>query len=195
MQFNKKADGTLESLPAQNVDTGMGLERTLAVINGKKSVYETDLFENTLEHIKRIVGEKNYSERGARIIADHIRTAVHMIADGVRPSNTDRGYILRRLIRRAIREAHKMGHEDACLAQVARDFINLYQEVYESVKNNETIIIDEISMEESKFQKTIKNGFRELSKLKSIDGKEAFRLFETYGLPVEMIREEILENG
>ncbi len=195
MQFNKKADGTLESLPAQNVDTGMGLERTLAVINGKKSVYETDLFENTLEHIKRIVGEKNYSERGARIIADHIRTAVHMIADGVRPSNTDRGYILRRLIRRAIREAHKMGHEDACLAQVSRDFIHLYQDVYESVRNNETVIVDEISMEEAKFQKTIKNGFRELAKLQSIGGKEAFRLFETYGLPVEMIREEILENG
>ncbi len=195
MQFNKKADGTLESLPAQNVDTGMGLERTLAVINGKKTVYHTDLFENTIEHIKRIVGESNFNERGARIIADHIRTSVHMIADGVKPSNTDRGYILRRLIRRAIREAHKMGHEDACLAQVARDFIHIYQDVYESVKNNETVIIDEISMEESKFQKTIKNGFRELSKLKSIDGKEAFMLFETYGLPVEMIREEILENG
>jgi alanyl-tRNA synthetase len=195
MQFNKKADGTLENLPAQNVDTGMGLERTLAVINGKKTTYDTDFFVNTLEHIKRIVGENNYNERGARIIADHLRTAVHMIADGVKPSNTDRGYVLRRLIRRAIREAHKMGYEDACLAQVARDFIHIYQDVYESVKNNETVIIDEITMEESKFQKTIKNGFRELSKLRSIDGKEAFMLFETYGLPVEMIREEIIENG
>jgi alanyl-tRNA synthetase len=174
MQFNKKADGTLELLPAKNVDTGMGLERTLAVINGKKTVYETDLFENTLEHIKRIVGEAKYIERGARIIADHLRTAVHMIADGVKPSNTDRGYVLRRLLRRAIREAHKMGHEDACLAQVARDFIRLYENVYESVKNNEAVIIDEISMEEAKFQKTIKNGLRELAKLQSIGGKEAF---------------------
>ncbi len=195
MQFNKKADGTLESLPAQNVDTGMGLERTLAVINGKKTTYDTDFFINTLEHIRRIVGENNYNERGARIIADHLRTAVHMIADGVKPSNTDRGYVLRRLIRRAIREAHKMGHEDACLAQVARDFIHIYQDVYESVKNNETVIIDEITMEEGKFQKTIKNGLRELSKIQTIDGKEAFRLFETYGLPVEMIREEIVING
>lgn len=195
MQFNKKADGTLESLPAQNVDTGMGLERTLAVINGKKTTYDTDFFVNTLEHIKRIVGENNYNERGARIIADHLRTAVHMIADGVKPSNTDRGYVLRRLIRRAIREAHKMGHEDACLAQVARDFIHIYQDVYESVRNNETVIIDEITMEESKFQKTIKNGLRELSKIQAIDGKEAFRLFETYGLPIEMIREEIVLNG
>jgi alanyl-tRNA synthetase len=206
MQFNKKADGTLESLPAQNVDTGMGLERTLAVINGKKTVYHTDLFENTIEHIRRIVeqipptplsqgGTGKFNERGARIIADHLRTAVHMISDGVKPSNTDRGYVLRRLIRRAIREAHKMGHEDACLAQVARDFIHIYQDVYESVRNNETVIIDEITMEEAKFQKTIKNGFRELSKLTSIDGKEAFMLFETYGLPVEMIREEIVENG
>lgn len=155
MQFNKKTDGTLELLPARNVDTGMGLERTLAVINGKKTVYETDLFENTLEHIKRIVGAENYNERGARIIADHLRTAVHMIADGVKPSNTDRGYVLRRLLRRAIREAHKMGHEDACLAQVARDFIRLYENVYASVKNNEEVIIDEISMEEAKFQKSL----------------------------------------
>lgn len=150
---------TLEPLPAQNVDTGMGLERTLAVINNKKTVYETDLFENTLEHIKRIVGETNYVERGARIIADHLRTAVHMIADGVKPSNTDRGYILRRLIRRAIREAHKMGHEDACLAQVARDFIRLYENVYASVKDNEAVIIDEISREETTFQEAIKKGF------------------------------------
>jgi alanyl-tRNA synthetase len=155
----------LEPLPAQNVDTGMGLERTLAVINDKKTTYDTDFFINTLEHIKRIVGENNYNERGARIIADHLRTAVHMIADGVKPSNTDRGYVLRRLIRRAIREAHKMGHEDACLAQVARDFIHIYQDVYESVKNNETVIIDEITMEESKFQKTLTQGIREFGKL------------------------------
>lgn len=207
MQFNKKADGTLEFLPAQNVDTGMGLERTLAVINGKKTTYDTDFFVNTLEHIKRIVGENNYNERGARIIADHLRTAVHMIADGVKPSNTDRGYVLRRLIRRAIREAHKMGHEDACLAQVARDFIHIYQDVYVSVKNNETVIIDEITMEESKFQKTIKTGIRELQKViqdikKSetphrnyFTGEEAFRLFETYGLPIEMIEELAFETG
>ncbi|MCB9807613.1 hypothetical protein H6768_07195 [Candidatus Peribacteria bacterium] len=175
MQFNKKADGTLESLPAQNVDTGMGLERTLAVINGKKTTYDTDFFVNTLEHIKRIVGENNYNERGARIIADHLRTAVHMIADGVKPSNTDRGYVLRRLIRRAIREAHKMGHEDACLAQVARDFIHIYQDVYESVRNNETVIIDEITMEESKFQKTIIQGVKEFDKVEFLISNEALK--------------------
>lgn len=118
-----------------------------------------------------------------------------MIADGVRPSNNERGYVLRRLIRRAIREAHKMGHEDACLAQVARDFIALYAPVYESVANNEALIIDEISREEEKFQKTIKNGLRELEKIEDIDGKKAFYIFETYGLPVEMIREEITSNG
>ncbi len=223
MQFNKKADGTLESLPAQNVDTGMGLERTLAVINGKKTVYNTDLFENTIEHIKRIVGESHFNERGARIIADHLRTAVHMISDGVKPSNTDRGYVLRRLIRRAIREAHKMGHEDACLAQVARDFIHIYQDVYESVRNNETVIIDEITMEEAKFQKTIKHWIKEYFKMldeknKNLEfsqiipegmllgdfletnphilkGEEAFYLFETYGLPIEMIIELSQESG
>ncbi len=214
MQFNKKADWTLESLPAQNVDTGMGLERTLAVINGKKTVYHTDLFENTIEHIKRIVGESHLNERGARIIADHLRTAVHMISDGVKPSNTDRGYVLRRLIRRAIREAHKMGHEDACLAQVARDFIHIYQDVYESVRNNETVIIDEISNEEAKFQKTITAWFKELEKLfnkfiinrtevknswehspmhehSDISGRELYHIFETYWLPLEMSLEEL----
>lgn len=225
MQFNKKADGTLESLPAQNVDTGMGLERTLAVINGKKTTYDTDFFVNTLEHIKRIVGENNYNERGARIIADHLRTAVHMIADGVKPSNTDRGYVLRRLIRRAIREAHKMGHEDACLAQVARDFIHIYQDVYASVKNNETVIIDEITMEESKFQKTLTQGIREFEKkfnytfqhtLKTLaptgeekvvwpsettifSWEDMFYLFETYGFPgemtLELLREKVKETG
>ena len=130
-----------------------------------------------------------------------------MIADGVKPSNTDRGYVLRRLIRRAIREAHKMGHEDACLAQVARDFIHIYQDVYESVKNNETVIIDEISREEAQFQKTIKNGVREVHKLvqeirKSehprrnfFTGEEAFHIFETYWLPVEMIEELAFEIG
>lgn len=225
MQFNKKADGTLENLPAQNVDTGMGLERTLAVINGKKTTYDTDFFVNTLEHIKRIVGENNYNERGARIIADHLRTAVHMIADGVKPSNTDRGYVLRRLIRRAIREAHKMGHEDACLAQVARDFIHIYQDVYESVRNNETVIIDEITMEEAKFQKTLSQGMREFEKkfnytfqhtLKTLSpngeerivwpaettifsGEDMFYLFETYGFPgemtLELLREKTKETG
>ncbi len=223
MQFNKKVDGTLELLPAKNVDTGMGLERTLAVINNKKTVYETDLFQNTLEHIKRIVGNENYNERGARIIADHLRTAVHMIADGVKPSNTDRGYVLRRLLRRAIREAHKMGHEDACLAQVARDFIRLYEHVYESVKNNEAVIIDEISMEEMKFQKTLTQGEREFEKrfkevsiieiehsqwtgeniqhvwtseitLSNFHGKDAFYLFETYGFPLEMTLEMLNER-
>lgn len=225
MQFNKKADGTLENLPAQNVDTGMGLERTLAVINGKKTTYDTDFFINTLEHIKRIVGENNYNDRGARIIADHLRTAVHMIADGVKPSNTDRGYVLRRLIRRAIREAHKMGHEDACLAQVARDFIHIYQDVYASVKNNETVIIDEITMEESKFQKTLTQGIREFEKkfnytfqhtLKTLaptgeekvvwpsettifSWEDMFYLFETYGFPgemtLELLREKVKETG
>jgi len=195
----------------------MGLERTLAVINGKKTVYETDLFENTLEHIKRIVDPHpnplpkeegtGYNVRGARIIADHIRTAVHMIADGVRPSNTDRGYVLRRLLRRAIREAHKMGHEDACLAQVARDFIAIYAPVYTSVADNEAVIIDEISREEEKFQKTLKTGIREFHKLvenirKSehphrnyFEGEEAFSLFETYGFPIEMIEELAFETG
>ena len=103
MEYNRLSDGTLENLPAQNVDTGMGLERITATLAGVKSLYETDAFVPVLTLIKETVGEANYNERGARIIADHLRAAVHMIADGAVPKNVDQGYVLRRLIRRAIR--------------------------------------------------------------------------------------------
>ena len=107
MQFNRKDEKTLEELPAKCVDTGMGIERCTVTLNKFKSVYETDLFVPVLETIRELVGDA-YTERSARIIADHLRAATHMIADGVVPKNIDQGYILRRLIRRAIREAYKM---------------------------------------------------------------------------------------
>lgn len=161
MQFNKKADGTLELLPAKNVDTGMGMERTLAVLNGKKSVYETDFFVDALDLVRRIVGDEKYTERGARIIVEYLRTAVHMIADGVRPSNTDRGYILRRLLRRAIREVHKMDYEEPCLSLIAQIFIKIYSSVYSTVNDNSVVILDEINIEEEKFRITLRQAFRE----------------------------------
>jgi len=108
MEFNRLEDGKLVNLPAQNVDTGMGLERITTTLNKKKSVYDTDIFEDILLKIQEIIGRENYNIRSARIIADHLRTATHMIADGVVPKNIDQGYILRRLVRRAIREFYKM---------------------------------------------------------------------------------------
>ncbi len=126
MQYNRVDANTLENLPAQCVDTGMGIERCTVTLNGMKSVYETDLFASVLVRIREIVGNENYNERSARIIADHIRTATHMISDGVTPKNIDQGYILRRLIRRAIREAYKMSYEASFCADIANMYIDQF---------------------------------------------------------------------
>lgn len=204
MEFNRLENGKLINLPAQNVDTGMGLERITTTLNKKKSVYDTDIFEDILLKIKEIVGKDNYNERSGRIIADHIRTATHMIADGVVPKNIDQGYILRRLIRRAIREFYKMGYEDAVVSKIAEMYIKKFESIYESVKNNREKIIDELQKEEQKFSKTLKDGMKEFEKLlkwfeiafektgkkiTEISGDKAFKLYDTYGFPVEMTEE------
>ena len=164
MEYNRLSDGTLENLPAQNVDTGMGLERITATLAGVKSLYETDAFVPVLTLIKETVGEDNYNERSARIIADHLRAAVHMIADGAVPKNVDQGYVLRRLIRRAIREAYKMGYESPITVVVAQKYIEQFTPVYESVAKNAEKIQTELSREEEKFARTLKNGLREFEK-------------------------------
>lgn len=161
MEYNRLADGTLENLPAQNVDTGMGLERITATLAGVQSVYDTDAFIPVLTLIKDIVGEDNYNERSARIIADHLRAAVHMIADGAVPKNVDQGYVLRRLIRRAIREAYKMGYESPITVVIAQKYIEQFTTVYESVAKNVEKIQAELSREEERFAKTLKNGLKE----------------------------------
>lgn len=195
MQYNRIDANTLETLPAQCVDTGMGIERCTVTLNKMKSVYETDLFAPVLARIKSIVGESNYNERGARIIADHLRAATHMISDGVTPKNIDQGYILRRLIRRAIREAYKMGYEQAFTADIASMYIEQFSGIYESVKINAEKIKNELSLEEGKFSKTLKDGVREFDKIVNgfkiafersgqkvtqIAGSKAFTLFDTY---------------
>lgn len=196
MEYNRTAEGVLEKLPAQNVDTGMGLERITATLNHKKTVYETDIFSDVLTRIREIVGESAYVERSARIIADHLRASTHMIADGVTPRNVDQGYILRRLIRRAIREFFKMGYEAPVVAEIAKIYVAKFSDVYVSVKMNAERIYDELSKEEERFAKTLKNGLKELEKLSgAVDGKTAFDLFQTYGLPPEMIRDELAALG
>lgn len=210
MQYNRVDANTLENLPAQCVDTGMGIERCTVTLNSMKSVYETDCFAPVLARIKEIVGESNYVERSARIIADHLRTATHMIADGVTPKNIDQGYILRRLIRRAIREAYKMGYEQPFCADIASMYIEQFSDIYESVKNNAEKIKTELSIEEGKFAKTLKDGYKEFEKIHNgmkiaeertwqkitkISGNRAFTLFDTYGFPIEMTLELARENG
>lgn len=210
MQYNRVDANTLENLPAQCVDTGMGIERCTVTLNGMKSVYETDCFAPVLERIKEIVGEANYVERSARIIADHLRTATHMIADGVTPKNIDQGYILRRLIRRAIREAYKMNYELLFTAEIASMYIEQFSGIYDSVKNNADKIRSELTNEEGKFSKTLKDGVKEFEKIRNgmkiaeektgqkitkISGNRAFTLFDTYGFPIEMTLELAREAG
>jgi alanyl-tRNA synthetase len=210
MQYNRLDAHTLADLPAQCVDTGMGIERCTVTLNGMKSVYETDCFASVLVKIKQIVGESNYVERSARIIADHLRTATHMIADWVTPKNVDQGYILRRLIRRAIREAYKMGYEQPFTTEIASMYIEQFSGIYDSVKNNVEKIKNELSIEEGKFSKTLKEGNREFEKIVNgfkiafersgqkvtqISGGKAFTLFDTYGFPLEMTLELAKESG
>ncbi|NRH21073.1 alanine--tRNA ligase [Candidatus Gracilibacteria bacterium] len=210
MQYNRVDANTLVNLPAQCVDTGMGIERCTVTLNKMKSVYETDLFAPVLIKIREIVGEENYNERGARIIADHLRAATHMISDGVVPKNIDQGYILRRLIRRAIREAYKMGYEQPFTTQIADIYIEQFSGIYESVRNNAEKIKNELSIEEGKFSKTLKDGVREFDKIVNgfkiafersgqqvtqISGGKAFTLFDTYGFPLEMTVELAKEQG
>lgn len=201
MQYNRVDERTLEKLPAPCVDTGMGLERATVTLNGMKSVYETDAFADVLEAIRNIVGADKYVERSGRIIADHLRAAVHIVSDGVVPKNVDQGYILRRLIRRAIREFYKMGHEEPVVAAIAELFIAKFEGVYGSVADNKGKVIAELMREEEKFARTLSQGIREFEKLvqaldgNMITGQAAFTLFDTYGFPFEMTVELAAERG
>jgi len=219
MQYNRIDENTLEKLPAPCVDTGMGLERTIVTLNGFKNVYETDAFAPILEVIRGIVGSENYQERGARIIADHLRAATHIIADGIIPKNVDQGYVLRRLIRRAIREFHKMGYEKPVIAEIAKLYIKKFEDVYKSVERYADTIIFEMQKEEEKFHQTLARGLKELEKfLDNPEGnfglrktgdnaqigpvypnddvaKMIFNLYQTYGFPAELTFEELRLRG
>lgn len=198
MQYNRINEETLEKLPLPCVDTGMGLERTTVTLNGLKNVYDTDAFANVLEVIKTIVGTEHYTERSGRIIADHIRSATHIIADGIVPKNVDQGYILRRLIRRAIREFYKMKYEKPVIAEIAQLYIAKFENIYTSVRDNATTILKELKHEEEKFRSTLSKGLREFERRiahRSLSGKDAFDLFSTYGFPLEMTQEIAKEHG
>ncbi|MBP7060365.1 MAG: alanine--tRNA ligase, partial [Candidatus Moranbacteria bacterium] len=198
MQYNRVDQHTLEKLPVPCVDTGMGLERTIVTLNGLKNVYDSDAFVDVLDTIRTLVGLDRYLERSGRIIADHLRAATHIIADGVVPKNVDQGYILRRLIRRAIREGYKMGYEQPLVAQIAQLFIAKFEDVYASVKERKKTILDELTREETKFRTTLSKGLREVArrtKNGTLTGQDAFDLFSTYGFPLEMTEEIAREQG
>ena len=266
MQYNKKADGTFEPLSQKNVDTGMGLERTICVLNGKKSVYETDLFLGIFQKLGELSGRAygcdEETTRALRIIADHMRTATFIMGDdrGVSPSNVDQGYVLRRLIRRAVRYGMGIGMPDGFTGQVAQVIIDQYKDVYPELSRNSAFVLEQLSLEETRFAKTLRQGEKEFEKiyhnicqtrqtlneildaensvalaqqyaqskrlrpspdmqpvlvaaaqgdeaalrtavrqrldtLNVMDGRSAFKLYDTYGFPVEMTIELAREKG
>ncbi len=207
MQFEKLPDGTYKKLKQRNVDTGMGLERTLSILNGVKTVYDTDVFEDAKLEIERLTGKK-YDEsedvqKAFRIILDHVRTATFMLGDtkGITPSNVDQGYVLRRLIRRAIRYGKQIDLPTNALSEIAVKFVEKYKNVYPELLQNKDKIIEELNKEEGKFSKALTDGIKEFNKvIKYVQGdifpgKTAFRLFDTFGFPIEMTVELAKENG
>lgn len=211
MQFRKDAEGHFSPLAKKNVDTGMGLERTLCVLNGHKSVYETDLFAPAIARIDQLKGaghllvDEEAEIRASRVIADHIRTATMLIGDenGIVPSNVNQGYILRRLIRRAVRFARVIDMPDDGIVEVAKVYIDLYKDVYPEIGQNADKIVAELSKEAAKFQTTLEQGIKEFQKVigylppecKRLSGKAAFRLYDTFGFPIEMTEELAAEKG
>ena len=266
MQYNKQKDGAFIPLEKKNVDTGMGLERTICVLNGKKTVYETDAFTGIIAKIAALSG-KEYGQDEAttkafRVVADHLRTATFILGDdrGVSPSNTDQGYILRRLIRRAVRYGMQLGMGEGFTAQIAQVIIDQYKEVYPELERNSAFVLEQLTLEEGRFARTLKQGEKEfdkvyqnmtqtkallqsilaagnmvefakelaqtkklrpspdmtpiidaanagdaealtaavnarLSNLSVMDGRSAFKLYDTYGFPIEMTKELAAEKG
>ncbi len=172
MQYNKQADGTFIPLAQQNVDTGMGLERTICVLTGKKSVYETDLFEKILGKIAELSGKEYGADaettKAFRIIGDHMRTSTFILGDirGVSPSNVDQGYVLRRLIRRAIRYGMQLGMPEGFTTDIATVIIDQYQDVYPELNTNRAFVIEQLTLEEQRFQRTLKQGIKEFEKVR-----------------------------
>lgn len=194
--YHKDAQGNYTSLSQQNVDTGMGYERLAALLQGVESVYETDLFRPLIECIRDAA--EQHDDRAERILADHTRAAVFLIADGVQPSNLDRGYILRRLLRRAIRQANLLHLPENVIIQLAGVVIDHYQAIYPELHERRDDILGEIQTEAHKFERTLTRGLRELAsshKQDEITGAWLYHIFETYGLPAEVAIEELARLG
>ena len=210
MQFNRKDEKTLEPLPKQNVDTGMGLERTNCILQGKTSVYLTEVFQPIINKIEELssykYGSDGEKDKSVRIIADHSRAATFILGDqrGVTPSNLGAGYVLRRLIRRAVRHGMKLGIEKSFLPQIADAVVNNFKNAYPELEQNKDKIFKELAAEEDRFRLTLKNGEAEFQKMlpnlmknpkKEISGKVAFRLYDTFGYPLELTQELGAEHG
>lgn len=207
MEYNKNKDSEYIKLPQKNVDTGIGFERLVAILENKNSAYETDLFLPLIKEIEEL-GDKKYEEakKSFRIISDHIRGAVFLITEGIVSSNIGRGYILRRILRNSIRHAEILNLKKYWYINLIKKTINIYKEIYPEIKDKETDIITIIQNEEEKFKKSLKKGLIQFDKLlkakidseqesKIITGKEIFDLYQSYGFPLEMTEELAKERG
>lgn len=196
MMYNKDENGKLTELTNKNIDTGMGFERILAIVNGVQSAYETPLFAPIIEKLKTLAGA-NFNNNSARIIADHIRASVFIMGDqyGVAPSNTDQGYVLRKLLRRAARHMHKMQVDFKECVSIAETFVDLYSDHYFELVAKKDFILNEVNQEIEQFSQTLEKGCKELNKMllelsengiSELDGKSTFKLYDTFGFPLEM---------
>ena len=204
MQYNKSTNGTITELPKKNVDTGMGVERVTAILEGVNDNYESSIWKDVIELISKISNlPYKGNEQSMRIIADHLRTSVFISADyaGVKPSNVGQGYILRRLIRRAIRHAKKLGIDVSSNweQEIAKLIISKYEKYYSELTDNENTVLEVLKNEKEKFNRTLEKGLREFEKVtrdnKDIDATTAFRLYDTYGFPIELTVELAKERN
>ncbi|HHP2691656.1 TPA: alanine--tRNA ligase [Klebsiella variicola] len=201
MQFNRQADGTMEPLPKPSVDTGMGLERIAAVLQHVNSNYDIDLFRHLIASVAKVTGATDLTNKSLRVIADHIRSCAFLIADGVIPSNENRGYVLRRIIRRAIRHGNMLGAKDTFFWKLVAPLIAVMGSAGEELKQQQAQVEQVLKTEEEQFARTLERGLalldEELSKLKgdTLDGETAFRLYDTYGFPVDLTADVCRERN
>lgn len=194
MEYEKQTDGTFKPLAQKNVDTGMGLERMLAVVNNAPSIYETDVFLSLMKKIEDLSG--NFNVKSTRIVADHIRSSVFLISDGIVPSNVERGYILRRLIRRAIRHASLLKIESDFLDDLAQVVVKTYADFYPNLIEFQELIAGELKKEEAKFKKALAAGIGQFERIGGdISGRAAFDLYQNFGFPIELTIELATEAG
>ncbi|MBU0636571.1 alanine--tRNA ligase [Candidatus Micrarchaeota archaeon] len=207
MEYNKKANGQYEKLRQKNVDTGMGLERTIAVLEKKDSVFETDLLKPIFDSVQQLSNKKEKSSlHSQRIVTDHIRSAVFILGDerGIIPNNTDQGYVLRRLIRRTIRHGKLLGIEKNFCAEIGKTVLKRFKDIYPELEKNRETVLQELEKEEKRFKQTLEKGTQLLQKQiqlakkenqKKLDSKTVFDLYQSFGFPLEMTQEIARENG
>ncbi|HBL9981629.1 TPA: alanine--tRNA ligase [Salmonella enterica subsp. enterica serovar Fomeco] len=201
MQFNRQADGTMEPLPKPSVDTGMGLERIAAVLQHVNSNYDIDLFRTLIEAVAKVTGATDLGNKSLRVIADHIRSCAFLVADGVLPSNENRGYVLRRIIRRAVRHGNMLGAKETFFYKLVGPLIEVMGSAGEELKRQQAQVEQVLKMEEEQFARTLERGLalldEELAKLQgdTLDGETAFRLYDTYGFPVDLTADVCRERN